>query len=98
MRKLDHAMLLGRRPKWGALPSRPTAIFREHCLVAPYPEENVSRPMEVVGADCLVFGSDFPHSEGIPDPVQYVSQLKGLDDSTVERIMRGNLAGFLGRD
>jgi predicted TIM-barrel fold metal-dependent hydrolase len=96
LRKLDHATMLGRKSKWGTLPGRPTSVFREHCVVAPYPEENVSRPMEIVGADCLVFGSDFPHSEGIPDPVQYVSQLKGLDDETVRKIMRDNLAGFLG--
>ena len=49
----------------------------------------------MVGADCLVFGSDFPHSEGLPDPIQYASQLKGLDDVTVKKIMRDNLANFL---
>ena len=96
IRKLDHAMMLGRKPKWGTLPGRPSAIFKERCVVAPYPEENVSRPMEVVGADCLVFGSDFPHSEGIPDPVQYVSQLKGQSDEVIRKIMRDNLARFLG--
>lgn len=96
LRKLDHAAMLGRKPKWGdKLPGRPTAIFKERCIVAPYPEENVQRPMEVVGADCLVFGSDFPHSEGLPDPLQYVAQLKGLDDVTVKKIMRDNLARFL---
>jgi predicted TIM-barrel fold metal-dependent hydrolase len=49
----------------------------------------------VVGTDCLVFGSDFPHAEGLPDPIQYASQLKGLDDATVKKIMRDNLANFL---
>ena len=96
LRKLDHAMMLGRKPKWGNLPGRPTSIFKERCVVAPYPEENVSRPIEIVGTDCLVFGSDFPHSEGIPDPMQYVSQLRGLDDLTVRKIMRDNLSHFLG--
>lgn len=95
LRKLDHAVMLGRRPKWGTLPGRPTSIFKERCVIAPYPEENVSRPIEVIGTDCLVFGSDFPHSEGIPDPMQYVSQLKGLDDTVVRKIMRDNLANFL---
>jgi predicted TIM-barrel fold metal-dependent hydrolase len=98
IRKLDHAALLGRRPKYGTLPGRPSEIFKGHFVVAPFPEENVSRPMEVVGADCLVFGSDFPHSEGLPDPVQYTSQLKGLDEITVRKIMRDNLASFLGLD
>lgn len=98
VRKLDHAALLGRKPKWGTLPGRPSQIFKQHFVVTPFPEENIARPMEVVGADCLVFGSDFPHSEGLPDPVQYVSQLKGLDDDTIRKIMRDNLANFLELD
>jgi len=98
VRKLDHAALLGRKPKWGTLPGRPSSIFKRHFVVAPFPEENVQRAIDVVGADCLVFGSDFPHSEGLPDPIQYASQLKGLDDVTVKKIMRDNLAGFLGLD
>ena len=98
VRKLDHAALLGRRPKWGQFPGRPSQIFKRHFVVAPFPEENVQRPMEVVGADCLVFGSDFPHSEGLPDPIQYATQLKGLDEVTVKKVMRDNLANFLGLD
>jgi predicted TIM-barrel fold metal-dependent hydrolase len=97
LRKLDHAVFQGRRAKWGELPDRPSVLFKERCVIAPYPEENISRPIDVVGTDCLVFGSDFPHSEGIPDPIQYVTQLKGLDDQTVRKIMRDNLAGFLGQ-
>ena len=85
VRKLDHAALLGRKPKWGTLPGPAQPDLQAHFVVAPFPEENITRPMEVVGADCLVFGSDFPHSEGLPDPVQYASQLKGLDDDTVRR-------------
>jgi len=95
VRKMDHAALLGRQPKYGKLPGRPSRIFKEHFVVAPFPEENVQRPMEIVGPDVLVFGSDFPHAEGLPDPVQYASQLKGLDDVTVKKIMRDNLANFL---
>jgi predicted TIM-barrel fold metal-dependent hydrolase len=97
LRKLDHAHLLGRQPKWGGqLPARPSEIFRERFVVAPFPEENVQRAIDVIGTDCLVFGSDFPHSEGLPDPVQYATQLKDLPEPTVRAIMRDNLARFLG--
>jgi predicted TIM-barrel fold metal-dependent hydrolase len=96
VRKMDHAALLGRRPKYGKLPGRPSALFKQHIVVAPFPEENVQRSIDVVGTDCLVFGSDFPHAEGLPDPIQYVSNLKGLDDATVKKLMRDNLANFLG--
>ena len=32
---------------------------------------------------------------GLPDPVQYATQLKGLDEATVKKVMRDNLANFL---
>ena len=95
IRKLDHAVMLGRRPTWGKLPGRPSQVFKEHCLVAPYPEENVSRAAEVVGWDCLVFGSDFPHSEGLPDPVQYVRTIEHIGSETVRKLMRTNLEQLL---
>jgi predicted TIM-barrel fold metal-dependent hydrolase len=99
MRKLDHGHILGRNPKWGGtLPGRPSELFKERCVVAPFPEENIHRPMEVVGADCLVFGSDFPHSEGLPDPVQYAKTIEGLDEALVKTLMRDNLARFMRLD
>ena len=96
LRKMDHAMMLGRKPKWGQLAGRPSSVFKERCVIAPFPEENVHRAMDELGVDSLVFGSDFPHSEGIPDPMQYVLTLKGLDEGDVRKIMRDNLARFLG--
>ena len=96
-RKIDHAaMLRVAVPRTGSSPGRPSQLFKEHVVVAPYPEENVARVADVSGWDCLVFGSDFPHSEGLPDPIQYVSQLGKLDDEIVYKLMRGNLERFLG--
>ena len=44
----------------------------------------------------MVFGSDFPHGEGLPDPKLYLSQLKNCAADQVRAIMRDSLAGFLG--
>jgi predicted TIM-barrel fold metal-dependent hydrolase len=50
-----------------------------------------------VGLDPIVFGSDFPHGEGLAYPSQYVgAQLASFSDEDQRRIMRGNLAEFLG--
>lgn len=95
LRKMDHAHALGRKPTFGKLPGRPSEVFKRHVLVAPYPEEQIARVAEVSGWDCLVFGSDFPHSEGLPDPLQYTTQLGALDPAIVRKIMRENLEGFL---
>ena len=64
LRKMDHAWLMGRKAKWsptGRLDRRPSEIFRQHFIVAPYPEENVGRVVAEVGIEPIVFGSDFPH-------------------------------------
>jgi len=96
LRKLDAAHALGRRARWGRLERRPSEIFREHFLVAPFPEENVARVVAEVGIESIVFGSDFPHGEGLAFPADYAAtQLAGLSAEQVRAIMRGNLAGFL---
>jgi predicted TIM-barrel fold metal-dependent hydrolase len=95
IRKMDHAFLMGRRATWGKLTMRPSEYFREHCFVAPFPEENLDRAVEVVGPKPIVFGSDFPHGEGLPDPSAYLGQLKNLSEEDAFAVMRGNLARFL---
>jgi predicted TIM-barrel fold metal-dependent hydrolase len=99
LRKMDHAYLMGRKAKWsetGRLEKRPSEIFREHFVVAPYPEENVQRVVADAGIEPIVFGSDFPHGEGLPYPYKYVdAQLSGFSAEDQRRIMRDNLEHFL---
>jgi predicted TIM-barrel fold metal-dependent hydrolase len=99
LRKMDHAFLMGRKATWsptGRLDRRPSEIFREHFVVAPFPEENVRRVVAEVGIEPIVFGSDFPHGEGLAFPYQYVSaQLDGFSEEDQRRIMRDNLDAFL---
>ncbi len=99
LRKMDHAFLMGRKAKWadnGRLGERPSNIFRQKFVVAPFPEENVRRVVEEVGIDPIVFGSDFPHGEGLAYPGQYVNaQLASFGADEQRRIMRDNLENFL---
>jgi predicted TIM-barrel fold metal-dependent hydrolase len=96
LRKLDHAFLLGRRGRFAPLERRPSEIFREHFVVAPFPEENAERVIAEVGVEPIVFGSDFPHGEGLAFPAEYAAaQLGGLPPAQVKAIMRDNLARFL---
>ena len=98
LRKMDHAFMLGRRTTFGdPLPDRPSDVFRRHFLVAPYPEESIERTLEILGIDRLVFGSDFPHGEGLDDPSKYVTQtqIQRLTEDDQRKLMRDNLAAFL---
>jgi predicted TIM-barrel fold metal-dependent hydrolase len=49
-----------------------------------------------VGIEPIVFGSDFPHGEGLAFPDQYVgAQLASFTEDDQRRIMRDNLESFL---
>lgn len=98
IRKMDHAFMMRKDNRNGKLEQRPSDIFRQHFVVAPYPEEKISRVLDVMTVDQLVFGSDFPHPEGLPDPVTYVRELDDLSDDDQRKVMSSNLAGFLGID
>jgi len=81
---------MGRNGPWigGRLTERPSAIFRQHVRVAPYPEDDIPRIVDQLGhADSIVMGSDWPHAEGIAEPADFADLLRPLDDDTVERIM-----------
>lgn len=99
LRKMDHAFLMGRKARWhdkGRLDQRPSEIFKASFYIAPFPEENVQRVAAEIGTAPLVFGSDFPHGEGLARPAEYAgAQLGGFSDEDVRTIMRDNMEDFL---
>jgi predicted TIM-barrel fold metal-dependent hydrolase len=74
----------------------PVAVFKRNVYVHPYHEEDVTGMVDVLGPDHVLFGSDFPHPEGMSDPISFLDELRGLPDGDVAKIMGGNLAGLLG--
>jgi len=50
---------------------------------------------ELVGEDHVLFGSDYPHPEGLADPASYTTQLAGLPDEWIRKIMGENLAKLM---
>ena len=48
--------------------------------------------IDAVGVDRVIFGSDWPHIEALPEPDQYVSELTHLDDAARRRILVDNTA------
>ncbi|HEX6446782.1 MAG TPA: amidohydrolase family protein [Streptosporangiales bacterium] len=47
--------------------------------------------VDLVGAEHVVLGSDYPFEMGDPDPVATVEAVPGLDDAARQLILRGNL-------
>jgi predicted TIM-barrel fold metal-dependent hydrolase len=69
---------------------RPSDIFKNHVWVSPYPEDDIPRLVDVIGADRIVAGSDWPHLEGTPTPLDFAATLNKLDTASVRKIMRDN--------
>jgi predicted TIM-barrel fold metal-dependent hydrolase len=74
----------------------PVAVFKRNVYVHPFHEEDVKGTVELMGAEHVLFGSDFPHPEGMSDPISYIDELVGLPDEDVRKVMGGNLARLLG--
>lgn len=89
---------MGRNGPWlgGRVTERPSDIFMQHVFVSPYHEEDIVALTETIGVGQVLFGSDFPHPEGLAEPREFAERLAGLDDHAVRRVMRDNLAGLLG--
>ncbi|MGI8754325.1 MAG: amidohydrolase family protein [Acidimicrobiales bacterium] len=69
----------------------PVERFREQVWIAPYYEDDMERLRDAVGIDRLLFGSDFPHTEGLPDPLAYVKDIPTFDAADTKAVMRDNV-------
>ena len=79
-------------------PERPSETFKRNFWMHPFHEEDPVGLIELLGADHVIFGSDFPHVEGLADPVSYVDELEGVSDDDLAKIMGGNMMKLLGVD
>ena len=59
--------------------------FKRCIYVHPFHEEDPIGLVKLIGADNVLFGSDFPHPEGMYDPIGFVDQLEGLPRTTRPR-------------
>jgi hypothetical protein len=42
----------------------------------------------LIGADHVLFGSDFPHAEGLAEPTEFVNDLEGYSAAETRMVMR----------
>ncbi len=73
----------------------PIAVFRRNIWIHPFFEEDPLGLIKAIGPEKVVFGSDFPHPEGLANPLSYAKELESLPEDDVRRIMGGNLAAAL---
>ena len=79
-----------------AFPSHPVERFLTSVWVSPYFEDDMPLLKDLLGVDRLLFGSDFPHAEGLPEPLNFVDELEGFSDNEVRKVMRDNAYRLVG--
>ena len=76
----------------------PVDVIKRNIYISPFWEEDLGALADLIGVDHVLFGSDYPHPEGLADPVSYIDELKGLSDEHIRKIMGGNLAKLMNVD
>ena len=70
----------------------PVVTFRRHVWINPFWEDDVNEIVELMGDDRVIFGSDWPHVEGLPEPTDWVTELQKLPPESVAKIMGANVS------
>ena len=73
----------------------PLDTIRRNVWVAPYFEEDVRKLADTIGVERVLFGSDWPHGEGLAQPLDFVKELHAFDAAEVRLIMRDNCLALL---
>ncbi|PPJ33494.1 amidohydrolase [Nocardia nova] len=79
-----------------AFPEHPIDVFRRNIWVSPFWEGSVADVVETVGWDRVMFGSDFPHPEGLEEPKGFFRYAEGMDEKRTYDFMGDNARRFLG--
>jgi predicted TIM-barrel fold metal-dependent hydrolase len=91
LERFEHAH--GQMPKEFA--RHPVEAFRRHVSVAPFYEEPIDQLAELIGVSQVLFGSDYPHPEGLANPLDFLNELSKLGADDQQRIMSTNLKTLL---
>ena len=96
--QLDHAVALARHGRWlgGSFDDLPSDILKAKLSVSPFPEEDPIALADTLGLERVLFGSDWPHPEGLERPLDFADKLAPLADADVRTVMRGNFARLFG--
>jgi predicted TIM-barrel fold metal-dependent hydrolase len=74
----------------------PLDTVRRHVWVTPYLEDDLRALADLVGVDRILFGSDWPHGEGVAHPLDFAKELSAFGEVDQRKIMRENALDLLG--
>lgn len=77
----------------------PVEQIRNNVWIAPYYEDDVKLLADTIGVDKILFGSDWPHGEGLADPMTFSADIPQFPEFSAEdtrKVMRDNALTLLG--
>jgi predicted TIM-barrel fold metal-dependent hydrolase len=80
----------------GIFDEDPVQVFKRNIFVHAFHEPDPAGLAETIGVDNVMFGSDFPHQEGLADPLGYSELVeKTMSPEDTAKVMGGNLARIM---
>ena len=73
----------------------PVEQLKQRVWVSPYYEDDLEALKHTIGAERILFGSDWPHAEGLAVPTDFIHDLKGFDADETRLVMRENALALL---
>ncbi len=72
----------------------PAELFRSHVWINPFWEDKIPDVIEQMGVGQVIYGSDWPHMEGMEQPRDILEELDGVSPSDQVKILYENTAAL----
>jgi predicted TIM-barrel fold metal-dependent hydrolase len=92
---LLHRLTRARSQMPQAFRGHPRDLFERHVYVAPFYEDDMNALRQHVPAERILFGSDYPHAEGLAEPLEYLKEFSSFSAQEIEKIFSTNLRTLL---
>jgi len=74
----------------GMYAENPVDQFHRNCWVAPFVEDDVTDLAQHIPTERILFGSDWPHAEGVGHPREFLDCLTSFSEADQRKIMLEN--------
>ena len=90
----DFSTWLKKMPQ--AFEENPHEVFRRNMYVSPFWEGSVQGLVDLVGRDRVLYGSDYPHPEGLAEPLGFFKYAEPMDENLTYDFMGDNARRMMG--
>ncbi|MCK9875361.1 amidohydrolase [Frankia sp. AgPm24] len=73
----------------------PITVLRRNIHISPFWEDDMSKLVELLGEDRVLYGSDYPHPEGLAEPASFAAELTNVSEEVKAKILGGNMSRLI---